>query len=133
LAHCWPHNLVAAIIAAAHKQAAHGVATMLTSAKEIASMDTSYFCAASLLYMIINVRETMWWWLAVARKKMWWCIASFGDSYHNDVLQNAKQLFSTRIPQMTKCWVMKECENILRGYLYDGDLVFVILKGISIF
>jgi hypothetical protein len=26
-----------------------------------------------------------------------------------------------------------KCENILRGYLYDGDLVFVILKGISIF
>jgi hypothetical protein len=26
-----------------------------------------------------------------------------------------------------------ECENILHGYLYDGDLVFVILKGISIF
>ncbi len=25
------------------------------------------------------------------------------------------------------------CENILLGYLYDGDLVFVILKGISIF
>ncbi len=23
-----------------------------------------------------------------------------------------------------------ECENILCGYLYDGDLVFVILKGI---
>jgi hypothetical protein len=22
------------------------------------------------------------------------------------------------------------CENILHGYLYDGDLVFVILKGI---
>ncbi len=22
------------------------------------------------------------------------------------------------------------CENILPGYLYDGDLVFVILKGI---
>ncbi len=26
-----------------------------------------------------------------------------------------------------------DCENILRGYCYDGDLVFVILKGISIF
>jgi hypothetical protein len=25
------------------------------------------------------------------------------------------------------------CEKILRGYLYDGDLVFVILKRISIF
>jgi hypothetical protein len=24
---------------------------------------------------------------------------------------------------------MRECENILYGYLYDGDLAFVILKG----
>jgi hypothetical protein len=29
--------------------------------------------------------------------------------------------------------IIRECENFLRGYLYDGDLVFVILKGISIF
>ncbi len=34
---------------------------------------------------------------------------------------------------MTKYCVMRECENILRRYLYDGDLVFVILKEISIF
>jgi hypothetical protein len=34
---------------------------------------------------------------------------------------------------MMKYCIMRECENILRGYLYDGDLVFVILKGISIF
>jgi hypothetical protein len=25
---------------------------------------------------------------------------------------------------------MRECENIRNGYLYDGDLVFVILKEI---
>ncbi len=25
------------------------------------------------------------------------------------------------------------CDNFLSGYLNDGDLVFVILKGISIF
>jgi hypothetical protein len=25
---------------------------------------------------------------------------------------------------------IRECENIRNGYLYDGDLVFVILKGI---
>jgi hypothetical protein len=55
------------------------------------------------------------------------------DSVFGDALQNAKQLFSTRIPQMTKYCDMKECENILCGYLYHGDLVFVILKGISIF
>ncbi len=31
---------------------------------------------------------------------------------------------------MTKYCIMMECENILCGYLYDGDLVLVILKGI---
>jgi hypothetical protein len=31
---------------------------------------------------------------------------------------------------MKKYCIMRECENILCGYLYDGDLVFVILKGI---
>jgi hypothetical protein len=48
-------------------------------------------------------------------------------------LKNAKQLFSTRLPQMTKYCIVRECENILHGYLYEGDLLFVILKGISIF
>jgi hypothetical protein len=53
-AHCQPHNLVVAIIAAACKQAAHGVATMLTSTNKIASMATLYFCAASLLHTSVN-------------------------------------------------------------------------------
>jgi hypothetical protein len=52
--------------------------------------------------------------------------------FFGDALQNAKQLFFTRLPQMMKYCIMRECENILCGYLYDGDLVFVILKGISI-
>ncbi len=26
--------------------------------------------------------------------------------------------------------IAESCENILCGYLYDGDLVFVVLKGI---
>jgi hypothetical protein len=52
------------------------------------------------------------------------------DSDFKNALQNAKQLFHVRILLMTKYFVMRECENILCGYLYDGDLVFVILKGI---
>ncbi len=52
------------------------------------------------------------------------------DSVFGDAIQNAKQLFSTRLPQMFEYCVMRECENILCGYLYDGDLAFVILKGI---
>ena len=31
---------------------------------------------------------------------------------------------------MSKNCVMRECENIRNGYLYDDDLVFVTLKGI---
>ncbi len=34
---------------------------------------------------------------------------------------------------MTKYCIMRECENIRCGYLYDSDLAFVILKGISCF
>ncbi len=52
------------------------------------------------------------------------------DSNFENALQNAKQLFHVRIPIMTKYFVMRECENIFCGYLNDGDLVFVILKGI---
>jgi hypothetical protein len=101
------------LFAVAHKQAAHGVATMLISAHKIANTTISYYCTASLLHVDIHVRETMSWWLALARKKMWWWwIAPFGKTYNGDVLQLAKQLFSTRLPQMTKYCVMRECDNI---------------------
>jgi hypothetical protein len=36
------------------------------------------------------------------------------DSYFGDAVENAKQLFFSRPPQMTKCFVMRECENIPR-------------------
>jgi len=52
--------------------------------------------AASTYYLIASsflVRETMWWWLALARKQLCWWLASFGKSYHGDVLQYAKQYF----------------------------------------
>jgi hypothetical protein len=52
------------------------------------------------------------------------------DSVFGNTLQNATQLIFDRIPQMTKYCVMRECENILHGYLYDFNLAFVILKGI---
>jgi hypothetical protein len=52
------------------------------------------------------------------------------DSVFLNALQNATQLFFNRIPQMKKYCVMRECENILHGFLYVFDLGFVILKGI---
>jgi hypothetical protein len=64
---------------------------------------------------------------------LWHVLCSFNSFFFEDRLQNAKQLFSLRLPKMTKYCIMRECENILRGYIFDGDLVFVILKGISIF
>jgi hypothetical protein len=72
----------------------------------------------------------MWWWLAVARKKMWWCIASFGDSYHDDALQFSKQLFSVRLPLMTKYCIMRECDNIHLWISLSGDLAFSHQDGI---
>jgi hypothetical protein len=55
---------------------------------------------------------------------MWLWIASFGESYNGDVLQLAKQLFSLRLPQMTKYCVMRECENIHSWISLSVDLAF---------
>jgi hypothetical protein len=89
-----------------------------------------YYFASSSLHVYLLVRETMLWWLALARKKMWRWIASFGESYHDDVLQFAKQLFSDRLLLMTKFFVMRECENILSGYLCVVTTVFSQQDGI---
>ena len=76
------------------------------------------------------MREKMCWWLALARKKMWRWIASFGESYHGDVLQFAKQLLPVRLLLMTKFFVMRECDNILSGYLCAVSAVFSQQDGI---
>ncbi len=73
------------------------------------------------------------------RESWLWCVGRVFfslaglHSVFENALQNAKQVFFDRIPKMTKYCVMRECEDILCGYLYDGDLVFVILKGIFSF
>ena len=72
----------------------------------------------------------MSWWLALAKKKMRLWVASFGDPYHGDFLQYAKQLFSLRLRQMTKYCVMRECYNILSGYLSVVTTVFSQQDGI---
>jgi hypothetical protein len=118
------NNFSAAIIAAmaklsavVRKQATHGVVAAKSSASEIANAAASYYCA-SLLHVCLFVREKMMcWWPTFSKKKMWHWIASFGKSYLSDVLQYAKQLFSPRLPQMMKYCVMRECDNILSGYL----------------
>jgi hypothetical protein len=108
--------------------AALGVATLRSSATENAA--STYYFTASSLHMHSLVREKMWWWLALARKKMWWWIAYFGKSYNGDVLQHAQQLFSLRLPQMTKYCVMRECDNIHSWISLSGDLAFSHQHGI---
>jgi hypothetical protein len=131
------HHLTTALIAAKTKisrrlkqAAALGVATVRLSATKIAKAASTYYFTASSLHMHSLVREKMWWWLALASKKMWWWIASFGESYHGDVLQHAKQLFSLGLPQMTKYCVMRECENIHSWISLSGDLAFSHQDGI---
>jgi hypothetical protein len=60
-------------------------------------------------------------------KYVWWRFCSFGNSY-TPVTQ--KNIFSTRFRQMTKYCVMRECENILSGYLYVCDYIFSLQDGI---
>ncbi len=85
----------------------------------------AYDNALSLLHVCSFVMGmTIYWWPALAKKKMWLWIASFGDPYHGDVLQLAKQLFSLGLPQMTKYCVMRECENIHSWISPSVDFVF---------
>jgi hypothetical protein len=46
------------------------------------------------------------------------------NSFFENALQTATQLFFDRIPQMTKYSIMRECENIQAGISLSGDLVF---------
>jgi len=134
----WPFldSLSTALIAAKTKiswrqqAAAFGVATVRLSATEIANGASIYYLITSSFHVHSLVMEKRWWWLTLARKKMWWWIASFGESYNGDVLQHAKQLFSLRLPQMTKYCVMRECDNIHSWISLSGDLAFSHQDGI---
>jgi hypothetical protein len=70
------------------------------------------------------------------RESRFWCVgrvfSSFAglDSVFQNALQNATQLFFDRILQMTKYFVMRECDNILRGYLYVVTTVLSHQDGI---
>jgi hypothetical protein len=94
-----------------------------------------YYFAFSMLHVYLLVREKMLRWHALARKKMGRWIASFGESYHGDVLQFAKQLFSVRLLLMTKVFVMRKCYNILSGYLcavtteFSQQMEFTVLNS----
>jgi hypothetical protein len=98
--------------------AANGVTTV-SSATKITNDAIWYYCAASHGFL----RESWLWHVLLPTNRL--------DSlFSGDALQIAKQFFSTRLPQMMKYCIMRECENIIRGYLYVSDLAFVILKEI---
>jgi hypothetical protein len=95
----------------------HGVAIKSSNATKITNAAIWYYCTA-------------YYW--VVREGLLWHVPRLDSSpsYHDDVLQYAKQLLFVRILVMTKYCIMRECENILHGFLYVFDLGFVILKGI---
>jgi hypothetical protein len=52
------------------------------------------------------------------------------DSHFGDAMQDAKQLLFSRLPQMTKYFVKRECENIPTWISLSGDLAFSHQDGI---
>jgi hypothetical protein len=131
-------SLVAAIIAAAEflvvmvTQAAaaktHGVAIKLAIATKITNAAIWYYCAALLVLFSLIWRESGLW----CEWRVFSSLAGLNSVFKN-ALQYTKQLFSVRTPVMTKYCVMRECDNIRNRYLYGGDLLFVILKGVYSF
>jgi hypothetical protein len=111
------NSLVAAIIAAADflvakamQEAAaktHGVAIKLASATKITNATIWYYCAALLVQLSFICEGEL-----VVTCAFYCRLDSLFSLFFGDALQNAKQLFSTRLPQMTKYCVMRECENI---------------------
>jgi hypothetical protein len=53
--------------------------------------------------------------------------------FFGDALQNATQLFFSRILQMTKYFIMRECEDIPTGISVCFDSAFAHKKECSIF
>jgi hypothetical protein len=100
-------------------QAAHGVATVSSTTK-ITNAAISTYCAASLYKAHLFVRES-WLWHVLSRLNLY---------IFEDALQNAKQLFSTKLPQMTKYCVKRECDNIYSWISLSDDLVFSHQHGI---
>jgi hypothetical protein len=121
---CYKIVFAAAILAAAAKT--HGVAIKLTSANKIINAAIWYYYAAYQYYAHLFVRES---WLSHVLFRL----DSLFSLFFRVALQNAEHLLSTRLPQLTKYCDVRECENILHGYLYVFYLAFVILKGIFIF
>jgi hypothetical protein len=104
----------------------HGVAIKLASATKITNAAIWYYCAALLSVLLSLIRRESGLWC------VWRVFSSLAglDSAFLNALQNAKQLFSLRLPQMTKYCVMRECDNIHSWISLSGDLAFSHQDGI---
>jgi hypothetical protein len=114
------YRLAAAILAAAAEtipqrcmQAAHGVATM-SRATKITDAAIHFYCA---YFAPLFVRESWLWHVFLPR---------LDSCFYGDALQNAKQLFYSRLLKMTKYFVMREYEHI-------DDISICSQEGIFIF
>jgi hypothetical protein len=107
----WLHKINAAITQILRpKQAAatHLESRVVTSINKISNALAFFYCITSSFHVHSFVRESWLWHVFLPRL----------DSYvFRDALQNAKQLFSFKLPLMTQYFVMRECENILSRYL----------------
>ncbi len=114
---CITRSFAAAILAAAAART-NGVA-MTSNATKITNAAIWYYCAASCWFV----------------RDIWLCYVllptgRLDSSFLRDALQNAKQLFSLRLPQMMKYCIMRECENIHSWISIRGDLAFSHQQGI---
>ena len=57
----------------------------------------------------------------------------WSDSYFQKGIQYTKQLFFSRLPQMIKYFVMRECDNIPTWISLCCDSAFAHMKEYSIF
>ncbi len=76
------------------------------------------------------------------RRSWLWCVRRVFSSlavldsdffFFEDALQNATQLFFKSIPQMTKYFIMRECEDIPTGISLCYDSAFAHKMELSIF
>jgi hypothetical protein len=76
------------------------------------------------------VRES---WLWSIRRVFSFLTRLDSDTFSRDALQNGKQLFFSRLPQMTKYFGMRECEDIPTGISLCCDSAFAHKKEFAIF
>ena len=72
-------------------------------------------------------------WFVQREQNSYFLISLRPDSFFGDALQGAKQLFFSRLPQMIKYFVMRECEDIPTWIPLCYDSAFVHKMEFSIF